>query len=412
MNNNIIEFSNVSKKFSKDLPHLLKYGLLDISNNILGFNAHTEKLRGGEFWAIKNVSFELKKGETLGIIGPNGSGKTTILKMLNGILNPDEGEIQIKGRVGGLIEVGAGFHPLLTGRENIYINGTILGMSKKEIDNKFKSIVDFADIGDFLDAPVKTYSSGMFVRLGFAVAIHCSPEILLIDEILAVGDLNFQNKCLRYLSNLKREVRGVVFVGHNLEQIKVICSKVMVLHEGRSIFFGNTYKGLIKYQEISRNLRLESIKKNEAHIEHSLSSGDIQYLNSGIIDNKNNNVNEISMKESLNIFLDFELLKYIEELCFYIGVLDENMRVCIWSVSNDNNKIIFKKNEKGKYRIIINYKNHHLMPGNYIPITAVRNGITGETYEKFWEKKTFQINGKVFERGVIHSEALWKLEKI
>ncbi|MCK4325438.1 ABC transporter ATP-binding protein, partial [bacterium] len=185
MNDIAIKVEHVSKKFCKRLRHTMLYGTVDIARSTLGLLPHSGQLRVGEFWAVDDVSFELKRGETLGIIGPNGAGKTTVLKMLNGIFMPDKGKIIIKGRVGALIEVGAGFHPMLTGRENIYINGTILGMSKREIDKKFDDIVNFADIGDFIDSPVKHYSSGMYVRLGFAIAIHCEPDILLVDEVLA-----------------------------------------------------------------------------------------------------------------------------------------------------------------------------------------------------------------------------------
>src|SRR3990170_2258915 len=190
-----IKVEHVSKKYCKSLKNSMLYGVNDIARNSLGFSSHSERLRNGEFWAVDDVSFELKKGETLGIIGPNGAGKTTLLKMLNGIFWPDKGKITVRGRVGALIEVGAGFHPLLTGKENVYVNAAILGMTKKEVDKKFNDIVEFAGIGDFINVPVKFYSSGMFVRLGFAVAVHCEPDILLIDEILSVGDAKFRAKC-------------------------------------------------------------------------------------------------------------------------------------------------------------------------------------------------------------------------
>jgi lipopolysaccharide transport system ATP-binding protein len=176
-----IKVDHISKKYCKSLKRSMLYGVTDIGRNTLGLSSHSEKLRRSEFWAVDDVSFEVKKGETLGLIGPNGSGKTTLLKMLNGIFWPDKGKITINGRVGALIEVGAGFHPMLTGRENVYINAAILGMTKK-VDEKFDAIIEFADIGDFIDAPVKFYSSGMFVRLGFAVAVHYEPDILLVDE--------------------------------------------------------------------------------------------------------------------------------------------------------------------------------------------------------------------------------------
>src|SRR3989338_5089706 len=183
-----IKVENVSKKFCRSLKDSMLYGMTDIGKNLIGLGSNSSVLRKNEFWAVEGISFEIKRGESFGLIGPNGSGKTTLLKMLNGIFWPDKGKITTRGRVGALIAVGAGFHPLLTGRENIYINGAILGINKKEVDEKFDPIVEFADIGNFLDAPVKHYSSGMYVRLGFSIAVHCDPEVLLVDEILAVGD--------------------------------------------------------------------------------------------------------------------------------------------------------------------------------------------------------------------------------
>lgn len=183
-------------------------------------------------WALKDVSFEVKKGEVLGIIGRNGAGKSTILKILSRITNPTEGKAWINGRVGSLLEVGTGFHPELTGRENIYLNGTILGMKKAEISRKFDEIVSFAELEKFIDTPVKRYSSGMYVRLAFAVAAHLEPEILLIDEVLAVGDANFQKKCLGKMNSIAKKGRTVLFVSHNMSSIVRLCDRTILLNEG------------------------------------------------------------------------------------------------------------------------------------------------------------------------------------
>jgi len=230
----LVRVEGVSKKFCRRLRHSVYYGTVDVARGMLGLDPNMESLREGEFWAVQDVSFELKRGETLGLIGPNGSGKSTLLRMINGIFQPDKGRIEIKGKVGALIAVGAGFHPLMTGRENIYLNGAILGMGRREVDRKFDAIVDFADIGEFLDAPVKTYSSGMYVRLGFAVAIHCEPDILLVDEVLAVGDVKFQNKCLNMIHKLKT-VQGcsIILVSHNYNTVKIISHRCIYLEHGR-----------------------------------------------------------------------------------------------------------------------------------------------------------------------------------
>ncbi len=409
----VIKIEDVSKKYCKSLKRSMLYGIKDIGRNVLGMSSHSENLRKDEFWAIDDVSFEVKKGETLGVIGPNGSGKTTLLKLLNGIFWPDKGKITVKGRVGALIGIGAGFHPLLTGRENVYINAAILGMTKKEVDEKFDSIVEFADIGDFIDVPVKFYSSGMFVRLGFAVAIHCEPEILLIDEILAVGDLSFQNKCFKYLGELRKKAKGVVFVGHNLAQVRIICSKVMILSHGRPVYYGDTFRGIVKYHEIVRNLRLESMKEKEAEgLEDRISSGEIEYIDSGILNDKAEKIDSIPMDEPLNQFCDFRLGKDVENLSFSMGILDEQKRNCIWSISDDNNKVRFRQLNKGKYRVIVQYKRHHLMPGIYISNVAIRNSATGETYERILPKGSFKVTGSLLERGIVHAEEEWKLEKL
>ncbi len=228
-----IKVKNVSKKYCKSLKRSMLYGVRDIGRNTLGLSSHSDKLRKDEFWAVNDISFEVKKGETLGIIGPNGAGKTTMLKMLNGIFWPDKGKITIKGKVSALIAVGAGFHPMLNGRENIYINGAVLGMNKREIDKKFDSIVEFADIGDFIDTPVKFYSSGMFVRLGFAIAVHCEPNILLVDEVLAVGDLAFALKCHRKMSEFRQSGGTVVLVSHNIQAIRNVCRKAIWFNGGK-----------------------------------------------------------------------------------------------------------------------------------------------------------------------------------
>jgi lipopolysaccharide transport system ATP-binding protein len=198
-------------------------------------------------WALKDVSFEVKRGEVIGIIGRNGAGKTTLLKILSRITEPTKGRAEILGRVGSLLEVGTGFHPELTGRENIYLNGAILGMKKNEIERKFDEIVAFAEIERFLDTPVKRYSSGMYVRLAFAVAAHLDPEILLVDEVLAVGDVSFQKKCLGKMDDVAKQGRTVLFVSHNLAAIQSLCQRAILLNSGTLILDGSAKSVISKY---------------------------------------------------------------------------------------------------------------------------------------------------------------------
>jgi homopolymeric O-antigen transport system ATP-binding protein len=205
-----------------------------------------------DFWALKDVSFEVRQGEVLGVIGRNGAGKSTLLKVLSRITDPTEGRVRIRGRVASLLEVGTGFHPELTGRENIYLNGSILGMSKAEIKKKFDAIVAFAEIEQFLDTPVKRYSSGMYVRLAFSVAAHLEPEILVVDEVLAVGDVGFQRKCMDYMKNLARSGLTILMVSHNLFAVKAMCRRVLLLSGGKRQFDGAPADGIELYEKDSR----------------------------------------------------------------------------------------------------------------------------------------------------------------
>lgn len=205
-----------------------------------------------EFWALRDVSFEVEQGDVLGVIGRNGAGKSTMLKILSQIAEPTEGEIRMHGRVGSLLEVGTGFHPELTGRENIFLNGTILGMRKREVERKFDEIVEFAEVSRFIDTPVKRYSSGMYVRLAFAVAANLTPEILIVDEVLAVGDAQFQAKCLGKMQDIAQgEGRTVLFVSHNMGAVKALCNKAALLRNGQLSFFGDVDRAIELYAENS-----------------------------------------------------------------------------------------------------------------------------------------------------------------
>ncbi|MBI1240975.1 MAG: ATP-binding cassette domain-containing protein [Nostoc sp. RI_552] len=243
----LVRVENVSKRFCRSLKKSLWYGLQDIGSEIIG-RKYEHELRPDEFWAVKDVSFELRRGECLGLIGRNGAGKSTLLRILNGLIKPDKGRIEINGQVGGLIALGAGFNPILTGRENIYVNGSILGLSKAEIDAKFEEIIEFAEIGEFIDAPVQTYSSGMNVRLGFAVAaVLVKPDVLLLDEVLAVGDMGFVLKCFRKIDQLIPNC-AVIFVSHSMPQISRIATDLILLEKGKPIYQGkNVSEGIDIY---------------------------------------------------------------------------------------------------------------------------------------------------------------------
>jgi lipopolysaccharide transport system ATP-binding protein len=255
--NYAIEFNEVWKKFKKGekmnslrdaIPHLMNRKDKDVS------------LEDREFWAVKNVSFNIEKGGVVGIMGPNGAGKSTILKLLSKIIVPNKGSMKINGRLSALIEVTAGFHPELTGRENVFLNGTILGMRKKEIEQKFDEIVEFSGVGEFIDTPVKRYSSGMFSRLGFSVAAHMDPDILLIDEVLAVGDMSFQGKCAAKIRELLGSGATIVLVSHQLNMIQSLCRRVILLQNGEVVKDGPVQDVIPHYQNIVYKKKEEELK--------------------------------------------------------------------------------------------------------------------------------------------------------
>ena len=253
MQDSVLKVENLNKKFSKSLKRALIYGLQDIACELIGKRFFLDKLRKDEFWSLKNVNFELKQGEILGIIGPNGAGKTTLLKLISGLMKPDHGRISIKGKIRALIALGAGFNPILSGRENIYINGSLLGFKKTEIDEIFDKIVEFSEVGEFIDMPVQNYSSGMYVRLGFAVAVHMKPDILIVDEVLSVGDANFKAKAQKKMMELLHSGISVIFVSHNMGQVESLCNRTIYLDRGNIKFIGKTKDAIDFYLQDSLN---------------------------------------------------------------------------------------------------------------------------------------------------------------
>jgi len=328
MSDILIKAEHVSKKYCKSLKESMYYGISDIGRNLIGLSSNSGIIRKNEFWSVDDVSFEVKRGETLGLVGPNGSGKTTMLKMINGIFWPDKGKITVKGRIGALIAVGSGFHPLLTGRENIYVNGAILGMSKSEVNQKFDTIVDFSGIGEFLDSPVKHYSSGMYVRLGFAIAVHSECDILLIDEVLSVGDIEFQTKCMDKINELGRRGVTKIFVSHSLDAVQKLCQQCIYLNQGKIRSYGETAQVL------------EDFKKDVASSDY-LDTGALRYGNRDVeirkvelLDASGHEKKEFSRGERLQIKISF----YAKE-----AVQNPNFSIVL---SNDKGQIIYALDTK------------------------------------------------------------------
>lgn len=311
-----------------------------------------------EFWALQDVSFEIKRGDRVGIIGRNGAGKSTLLKILSRITEPTTGKISLKGRVASLLEVGTGFHPELTGKENIYLNGAILGMSRAEIKRKFDEIVAFAEVEKFLDTPVKRYSSGMYVRLAFAVAAHLEPEILIVDEVLAVGDAQFQKKCLGKMEDVGKEGRTVLFVSHNMGTVRKLCSSAILLKRGEVEDQGSTEEITEKY--INDDVEAQSIYSIKPPRDERI-PGYAYKLS--IEDSNGSPAAAISVGQPWQIRVSFKIKKTINSFIIAVGFMtseDIPLRTC-WSqpckiIPGEYDAIFREENlllATGKYKIIV-----------------------------------------------------------
>lgn len=277
-----VRCEGLSKKFGLSLRQAMHYGMQDSMRKLVGMGVDTGHLRKGEFWAVKDTSFELHRGESLGIMGVNGSGKTTLLRILNGIYAPDAGQALMRGRIGALIAAGAGFAPMLTGRENVFVNGTLLGMTPAVIRSRMNEIMAFAELEEFIDMPVKHYSSGMFVRLGFAIAAMSEPDILLVDEVLAVGDLNFQKKCFDYLFQLKRKGTSIVLVSHSIGAIWTVCDKGLFMEKGEAQYHDSVEDLIRAYDEENARKAIASSQAVDDARRLSIAVGEVDKESGGI----------------------------------------------------------------------------------------------------------------------------------
>jgi lipopolysaccharide transport system ATP-binding protein len=313
------------------------------------------------FWALKDVSFEIKQGEVVGIIGRNGAGKSTLLKILSRITEPTEGYAEIHGRVGSLLEVGTGFHPELTGRENIYLNGTILGMKKTEIERKFDAIVSFAEVEKFIDTPVKHYSSGMYLRLAFSVAAHLEPEILLVDEVLAVGDAAFQKKCLGKMGDVAKEGRTVLFVSHNMGAIRQLCPICLWLNDGKIDKIGRSEVVIDLYLRSSN----KSVENSVATFEEDKTK-EFQLRSVRLLNKDGSITEEFECDNSVIIELICQVHRPIPGLYGYLSILKRDGTIVLVSDSFDTLPNPLDNLPAGTHRVLITIPSRTLGPGEYV----------------------------------------------
>lgn len=424
--NPIITAKNIGKKYNINHQQGGYVALRDVITNIFQspfsfLKSKTKEVFGidtkEEFWALRDVNFEINKGEVVGIIGHNGAGKSTLLKILSQITPPTTGEIRINGRVGSLLEVGTGFHPELTGRENIFLNGAILGMKKSEIVKKFDEIVKFADIEKFLDTPVKYYSSGMYVRLAFSVAAHMDPEILIVDEVLAVGDAEFQKKCLGKMNEItKKDGRTILFVSHNIEAIKELCGKTILLEKGNIKAIGETQKIIEIYSKQYTDPIMSA-----SHTDFQINKNrELSFEKIWITNNKGEHLNAIPHNEYFNININFEVIKDIGPTEITISIKNSRgINITSTSLSDENNGKV-KSFSAGKYQTNTKINGDFLIPDIYsIRIHAHEKGIRDiDLKENALNFQIIDIGSTVKSYGsasldwnCVFSNAKWGLEK-
>lgn len=384
----LIKVDGVSKKFCRRLKKALWYGIQDIAAEMTG-KAMSQELRTDEFWAVKDIGFELRRGECLGLIGRNGAGKTTLLRMLNGLIKPDEGHIEMRGRVGALIALGAGFNPILTGRENIYVNASVLGLTKSETDEKIKEIIEFAEIEEFIDTPVQNYSSGMNVRLGFAIASVLEPDILLVDEVLAVGDTAFKVKCYNKIRDILPQC-AVIFVSHNMFDVARICTSVCLMHKGTSVFSGTTELGVQAYNDINDDKITISDPKYIIHKDKYISS--VKILNISV--SPKGYSSTISIKLNIQSGKKISRVRvraiFIDNTQTAVAEWDSLIQNIDFSFENGNNILnVSIKNirlKSGTYRIVllasdINNRGYHFNIEHGLTATLKTKSIAGAPYK-------------------------------
>jgi ABC-2 type transport system ATP-binding protein len=366
-----ITIEGVSKRFRlyHERPSSLK-------ERILRFR----RPRAEEFWALRDVGLEVPHGKTWGLVGPNGSGKTTLLKLIGGILRPTEGRLTTRGRIAALLELGAGFHPELTGRENVYLNASILGLSRKETDRYFEDIVGFAEIEDFIDNQVKYYSSGMFVRLGFAVAVHVDPEILLIDEVLAVGDEGFQKKCLDRVGEMQKRGVTIVFVTHAMAFVQQICDSATLLDGGRMRASGDTEQVIREFRAVMARRRTGLADEAATH--------EVEIADVDLLDSKGSPNTMVAPGQSLSVQIELRANKPVDDPVVVVGIHNARDE---WVFTSDTDRLKVDLGRlDGKLRVTFDLKAIPLLEGQYFLTIGVRDRANEVVYD--WHNRQYPFD--------------------
>jgi lipopolysaccharide transport system ATP-binding protein len=394
MSSPVITVENLSKRYvigrQRSKGDGLRHAIEDVMRSPRAWwrNRRAQKdAQHADFWALKDISFQIKQGEVVGIIGRNGAGKSTLLKILSRITVPSEGRIRINGRIASLLEVGTGFHQELTGRENIFLNGAILGMTHAEIVRKFDEIVDFSEIEEFLDTPVKRYSSGMYVRLAFAVAAHLEPEILIVDEVLAVGDAAFQKKCLGKMGSFAQSGKTVLFVSHNMDAVRNLCQRVIWLKNGRLHDDGESDSIIQSYfNSISNERAFSNTNPDYGFVIQKVALKNGQGEETG----------QFSPGEDLVVEISYDAQKRVQKPCLSLGIVGVNSSCFTANMALDGHR---PEALEGIGRIACSFRSIPLLPQNYIVKMSIRGENKNDVILSYQDVAYFSVIGDLAEYG-------------
>lgn len=399
MNESLIKVEGLSKKFCRNLKRSLWYGLQDMSSELRGGHRdYQDVLRPEEFWSVRDISFEVKRGECLALIGPNGAGKSTLLRMLNGLIKPNAGQITLHGRVNGLIALGAGFNPILTGRENIYVNGAVLGFSKKEIDEKYEEIVEFSELREFMDTPVRNYSSGMTVRLGFAIAAQMEPDVLLLDEVLAVGDAGFRAKCFNTIMEIMQN-SAVIFVSHSMPQIARVANKVLVMEHGEC-------KLLTHDVGLAMETYYSSFRRCEGSQQLSGSGRAVkQWMR--LEDTQGASIEKVPFGSGFNVRLALFIAPEVGRYRLQLDVLSREQQLVL-QYSSEMDGAQF--DQTGEVQVNVAISAMRLTPGQYFLNLFVVDADTNEILLAHRECLAFEATGSIVGYAPVSQPGVWSIE--
>jgi len=400
MTDTAIQVDQVWKKFRRGEIHDSLRELIPAAmKRLMGKGPKRGELNDREFWALRDISFEVKRGESMGIIGPNGAGKSTMLKLLSRIIRPTQGSYKVNGRLSALIEVGAGFHGDLTGRENVLLNGTILGMTKREVQSKMDAIIDFAGIDKFIDTPVKRYSSGMTARLGFAVAAHLDPEVLLVDEVLSVGDAKFRNKCIRHMHTLLKSDVTVIFISHLLSQVRALCPNTLVLDQGEVVYHGKTDEAIRVYLEVLGD---------EPGAAAGVEGADAEIRNIHLCDESGAEQLQWHANRPGLIEFDLVLNRDLDQPSILINI--GTLSGVYLGTSNTQRSYLKMPTKMGVYRMRFAMEPMPMVDGDYTFEFIIRDG--PEQEHLIWQIRhpfTVSVRGSGHTAGIISADGLWNV---